>query len=68
MKNERTAAIADEDLLQGVEKWEDLENYASVINTNEQRAGHYILGCTICGKVVEEKWKGKKRAMDRVAE
>ena len=66
VKNEQTAAMADEDLLQGVEKWEDLENYAFVINTNEQRAGHHILGCSICGKVVEEKWNGRKRAMDRM--
>jgi len=66
VKNEQTAAMADEDLLKGVEKWEDLENYAFVINTNDQRAGHHILGCSICGKVVEEKRKGKKRAMVRM--
>ena len=66
MKNEQTAAMADQDLVQEVEKWEDLENYAFVINTDEQRAGHHILGCSICGKVVEEKWKGKKRAMVRM--
>merc|ERR1719357_838065 len=66
VKNEQTAAMADDDLIQGVEKWEDLENYAFVINTNDQRAGHHILGCSICGKVVEEKWKGKKRAMVRM--
>jgi len=58
--------MAEEDLVQGVKKWEDLENYAFVINTNEQRAGHHILGCSICGKVVEEKLWRKKRAMGRM--
>ena len=66
VKNELTAAMADEDLLQGLEKWENLENYAFVVNTNDQRAGHHILGCSICGKVVEEKWNGRKRAMGRM--
>ena len=43
--------------LQGVEKWEDLENYAIVLNV--KTGGHCRIGCSICGKVMDGK-KGKK--------
>ena len=60
VKNEQTAAMTDEDLIQGVEKWEDLENYAFVINTNDQRAGIIFSAAQSVGKWWRRSGKGKR--------
>ena len=49
--------------LQGVEKWEDLENYAIVLHA--KTGGHCRIGCSICGKVMELR-KGKKEMLSRM--
>ena len=60
VRSENATEVKSE--LQGVEKWEDLENYAIVLHS---KTGHCRIGCSICGKVMEGR-KGKRVMLGRM--